>query len=145
MSLPLPVADRPTVTDVEFHGQAGTADEDRCGGVSGGDDDDVNALSLDGAPPWVARAIVLDVETRFLSLVLFVRFTPSLPCSPMGHTEVKNVAEPPASKQELGEFTPSRVAIEGSAGPGGLKDGSEAQRVDASCAWLALASSARAR
>jgi len=33
------------VTDVEFHGQAGAADEDRCGGVSGGGDNDFNALS----------------------------------------------------------------------------------------------------
>jgi len=49
-------------TDVYFHGQVGTADEDRCGGVSGGNDDDVNALSLDGAPPSVAGGRGLSVS-----------------------------------------------------------------------------------
>ena len=32
-------------TTLEFHGQAGAAGEDRCGGVSGGGDDDVNSLA----------------------------------------------------------------------------------------------------
>jgi len=53
--------------------------------------------------------------------MLFVRLTPSLPDSPMRRTEVKKVAEPPASKQERGE-------LEGNAGPGGLKGSADVQQ-----------------
>lgn len=41
----------------------------------------------------------LDVQTRFLSFVLF-----GWPCLPIGHLEVKNMVKPQVCKQEVGEF-----------------------------------------